>query len=48
MKAIDQKKAVNEYIQNTSPARIVIDFLAGMTDDYMKKCYQEDILLKKE
>lgn len=32
------------YIKETSTARKVIDFIAGMTDDYMRKCYQEDIL----
>lgn len=32
------------YIKETTSARKVIDFIAGMTDDYMKKCYQEDIL----
>lgn len=29
----------NEYLKTTSIARKVIDFLAGMTDDYMKKCF---------
>jgi dGTPase len=24
----------NKYVINTSPARIVIDFMAGMTDDF--------------
>lgn len=28
-----------EYLANTSSARKVIDFLAGMTDDYMKNCF---------
>lgn len=32
-----------EYLKNTTTVRKVIDFIAGMTDDYMKKCYQEDI-----
>lgn len=27
------------YLENTSSNRKVIDFLAGMTDDYMRKCY---------
>lgn len=33
-----------EYLQNTSTSRKVIDFLAGMTDDYMKKSYQKTLL----
>lgn len=28
-----------EYLNNTSTSRMVIDFIAGMTDDYMKNCY---------
>lgn len=32
------------YIKETSVTRKVIDFIAGMTDDYMRKCYKEDIL----
>lgn len=31
----------NEYLNNTPPSRKVIDFIAGMTDDYMKKCYMD-------
>ncbi len=34
-----------EYLTSTTEARKVIDFLAGMTDDYIKKCYERDILL---
>ena len=30
-----------KYLENTSPARKVLDFLAGMTDDYFLKCYKE-------
>lgn len=30
-----------EYLNNTSNERKVIDFIAGMTDDYLKLCYQE-------
>jgi dGTP triphosphohydrolase len=33
----------NEYLNNTSASRKVIDFIAGMTDDYIKKCYLKDI-----
>jgi dGTPase len=33
----------NEYLSNTSASRKVIDFIAGMTDDYIKKCYLKDI-----
>ncbi len=33
----------SEYLQHTSAARKVIDFLAGMTDDYIKKCYEKEI-----
>lgn len=29
-----------EYLANTTNERKVIDFLAGMTDDFMKKCYE--------
>lgn len=29
----------SSYLENTSVNRKVIDFLAGMTDDYMRKCY---------
>ena len=29
----------NEYLKTTTTARKIIDFLAGMTDDYMKKCF---------
>lgn len=28
-----------EYLKETTTARKVIDFIAGMTDDYMKNCY---------
>lgn len=28
-----------EYLKETSTNRMVIDFIAGMTDDYMKKCF---------
>lgn len=37
----------HEYINNTSVSRKVIDFLAGMTDDFIKKCYERDIKLKE-
>ncbi len=30
---------IEEYLQETTIARKVIDFIAGMTDDYMKECY---------
>ena len=30
-----------DYLVNTNVNRMVIDFLSGMTDDYMKKCYLE-------
>lgn len=30
-----------KYLENTSPAKKVLDFLAGMTDDYFLKCYKE-------
>lgn len=33
-----------EYLNNTSSNRQVIDFIAGMTDDFMKKCYEKDIV----
>lgn len=29
----------SDYLNNTTTARKVIDFIAGMTDDYMKNCY---------
>lgn len=29
------------YLKETTTCRKVIDFIAGMTDDYMYKCYQE-------
>ena len=32
-----------EYLENTTSERKVIDFIAGMTDDYMQKCYLEII-----
>lgn len=28
-----------EYLKETTPSRKVIDFIAGMTDDYMRNCY---------
>jgi len=34
----------DKYLSETTPARKVIDFLAGMTDDYMEKCYKEDVV----
>lgn len=33
----------DEYLENTTTNRKVIDFLAGMTDDYMYKCYKKFI-----
>lgn len=33
----------HEYLANTSDERKVIDFIAGMTDDFMKKCYEISI-----
>ena len=30
-----------EYLKNTSKNRQVIDFIAGMTDEYFIKCYKE-------
>ncbi len=33
----------DKYLTKTSSARKVIDFLAGMTDDYMDKCYKSDV-----
>lgn len=41
------KDMSEEYLKETSTARIVIDFIAGMTDDYMKKCYLKTIGEKK-
>ncbi len=32
-----------EYKKNTTPARIVIDYIAGMTDDYFTKEYNKII-----
>ena len=29
----------SDYLNNTTSTRKVIDFIAGMTDDYMKNCY---------
>ena len=29
------------YINKTSEARKVLDFIAGMTDEYFLKCYEE-------
>lgn len=37
-----------DYLENTSTSRMVIDFLAGMTDDYMKKCYTKFSNLNKD
>lgn len=37
------KTMSKEYLENTTTNRKVIDFLAGMTDDYIKNCYYEDI-----
>ena len=37
-----------EYITNTSKERIVIDYIAGMTDDYFKKEYVKIIAKKDE
>lgn len=31
----------NDYISNTSNKRIVIDFIAGMTDNFFVKCYKK-------
>lgn len=31
----------DDYIKNTTPARKVIDFIAGMTDDYFILCYND-------
>ncbi len=37
-------KDMNEdYIKNTSNVRKVIDFIAGMTDDYFVRCYEKNI-----
>jgi dGTPase len=33
----------SDYLKNTTAERKVIDFIAGMTDDYIKKCYLKDI-----
>ncbi len=42
---------VETYLKNTTPNRMIIDFIAGMTDDYIKKCYlnyiQNNKLIKK-
>ena len=32
-----------EYLKNTSDARKVIDFIAGMTDDYFINCYKNTL-----
>ena len=32
------------YLKNTSDNRKVIDFIAGMTDDYFEECY---LMIKK-
>ncbi len=37
----------NEYIENTSINRIVIDFIAGMTDDYLISSFNHIVNLKK-
>lgn len=38
-------KMCKQYLQNTSNKRKVIDFIAGMTDEYLLKCYIDlDIL----
>ena len=34
----------NDYLKNTTDARKVIDFIAGMTDDYFVNCYNENKL----
>ncbi len=31
----------DKYLNNTDKKRIVIDFIAGMTDDYLMKCYNK-------
>ena len=31
----------NNYVSNTSPARIVIDFIAGMTDDFFMEQHKK-------
>lgn len=37
---------MNEYyMKNTTPSRMIIDFIAGMTDSYMKSCFMK---LEKE
>lgn len=35
-----------DYLKNTSNERIVIDYIAGMTDDYIKHVYKKNILIK--
>ncbi len=35
------KDMTEEYLENTSSSRKVLDFIAGMTDDYMRKCYMK-------
>ena len=34
------------YLKNTTPKRIVLDFIAGMTDDYFLLCFREVNLTK--
>lgn len=36
----------NGYLNNTSNERIVIDYIAGMTDDYIRYVYRKNILVK--
>ncbi len=38
----------NDYLEKNSVSRKVIDFIAGMTDDFLKKCYEQDILNKQK
>jgi dGTP triphosphohydrolase len=33
----------DEYKQNTTPERMVIDYIAGMTDDYFQSEYKQVI-----
>ena len=36
-----------KYINNTSPKRMVIDYLAGMTDTYLKRMIEKNTDLSK-
>lgn len=37
-------KMPHEYITNTKPARIVVDYIAGMTDDYIQDYFKDSFV----